>query len=89
MALGALRGTVFASVLKDGMKLALAGILLGAGLALLLGRGMSSLIYGVKPMDPLTLLGVAIVVTATSVVALIAPARRALRVNPVEALREE
>jgi ABC-type antimicrobial peptide transport system permease subunit len=89
MALGALRGSVFASVLKDGMKLAVAGILVGVGLALLLGRGMSSLIFGVKPMDPLTLVGVVAVVTATSIAASIAPARRALHVNPVEALREE
>jgi len=55
----------------------------------LLGRAMSSLLYGVKPMDPVTLLGVVAVVLATSVAALVAPARRALRVNPVEALREE
>jgi putative ABC transport system permease protein len=89
MALGAMRGTVFASVLKDGLKLALAGMALGTGLAVLLGRGMSSLLYGVKPLDPVTLLCVVAVVLGTSVAALIPPARRALRVNPVEALREE
>ena len=89
MALGALRGTVFASVLKDGLKLTLAGMVLGTGLAVLLGRAMSSLLYGVKPLDPVTLLGVVAIVLATSVAALVAPARRALRVNPVEALREE
>ena len=89
MALGALRENVFTSVLQDGLKLALAGIVLGTGLAVLLGRAMSSLLYGVKPMDPVTLLGVVAVVLATSVAALVAPARRALRVNPVEALREE
>ena len=89
MAMGALRGTVFTSVLKDGLKLTLAGIVLGTGLAVLLGRAMSSVLYGVKPLDPVTLLGVIAVVLATSVAALVAPARRALRVNPVEALREE
>jgi ABC-type antimicrobial peptide transport system permease subunit len=56
---------------------------------MLLGRGMSSLLYGVQPLDPVTLLGVVAVVLATSFAALISPARRALRVNPVEALREE
>jgi predicted permease len=89
MALGALRGTVFLSVLKDGLKLTLTGMVLGTGLAFLLGRGISSFLFGIKPMDPLTLLAVAAVILATSIAALIAPAMRALRVNPVDALREE
>jgi predicted permease len=89
MALGALRGTIFASVLKDGLKLALFGMAVGTALALLLGRAMSSLLYGVQPLDPVTLLAVAALLTATSVAALVAPARRALRVNPMDALREE
>ncbi len=89
MALGALRETVFLSVLKDGLKLTLLGIVLGTGIAVLLGRAMSAMLYGVKPTDPATLLGVVTVVTATSVAALITPARRALRVNPMEALRED
>jgi len=89
MALGALRGTVFASVLRDGMKLALAGIALGTGLAVLLGRATSGLLFGVKPLDPVTLLVVGAAVMATSAAALVAPATRALRVNPADALREE
>jgi len=89
MALGAMRGNVFMSVLAGGLRLTLAGMALGTGLAALLGRGMSSLLYGVRPLDPATLLAAAAAVVATSVAALIAPARRALRVNPVDALREE
>jgi predicted permease len=89
MALGALRETVFFSVLKDGLKLTLAGMAIGTGLAYLMGRGMSGYFFGVKPLDSVTLLTVAAVILATSVAALIAPARRALRVNPVDALREE
>jgi putative ABC transport system permease protein len=89
MAMGAQRGTVFISVLKDGLKLTLAGILLGMGLALLVGSEMSSLLYGVKPFDPITLLVVAAAVISASIAALIVPARRALRVNPADALREE
>jgi len=80
---------VFFSVLKDGLRLTLAGMALGTGLALLLGRGMSSFLFGVKPLDPVTLLTVATMMLATSVAALIAPARRALKINPMDALREE
>ena len=89
MALGAMRGTVFRSVVKDGMMLTLTGMLLGMGAALVCGRGMSSLLFGVKPLDPATLIAVALLVTATSIAALIIPARRALGVDPVVALREE
>jgi predicted permease len=89
MALGALRETVFARVLTDGLKLTVVGMVLGTCLAMLLGRGMSSLLYGVKPSDPITWLVVATLVISTSLAALIVPARRALRIDPVEALREE
>jgi putative ABC transport system permease protein len=89
MALGALRGAVFLSILGDGLKLALLGTVLGTGLALLLGRGIASLLFGVKPWDPVTLLVIFSLVMASSVAALTAPARRALLVDPVEALREE
>jgi len=89
MALGALREAVFARVLADGLKLTAAGMALGICLAMLLGRGMSSLLYGVKPTDPITWLVVTTLVISTSLAALIVPARRALRIDPVEALREE
>jgi predicted permease len=89
MAMGALRGTVFAAILKDGLKLTLIGIAFGAGLALLVCRGMSSLLVGVNPFDPATLASAVAVVLATSLIALIGPARRALSVDPVNALRDE
>lgn len=89
MTLGALRGAVFVSILRDGLKLALLGVVLGTALALLLGRGIASLLFGVKPWDPVTLLVTFSLVMASSVAALTAPARRALLVDPAEALREE
>lgn len=89
MALGALRETVFWSVLKDGLKLTLVGMIVGTAIALLLARGMSSLLFGVKPLDLITILGAIVVVTATSITALAVPAKRALRVDPMVALREE
>ena len=89
MALGALRETVFARVLADGLTLTVAGMVFGICLAMLLGRGMSSLLYGVQPSDPVVVSVVVALVLLTSFAALIVPARRALRINPVEALREE
>jgi predicted permease len=89
MSLGALRRTVFALVLKDGLKLVLAGIVVGIGLAILLGRAISGEFYGVKPADAITFAGVGVLVLATSILALIGPARRAISVDPVNALREQ
>jgi ABC-type antimicrobial peptide transport system permease subunit len=89
MAFGALRKTVFIRVLKDGLTLTVAGMVLGVCLAALLGRGMSSLLYGVKPSDPIVLSVAVVLILSTSFTALIIPARRALRIDPVEAIREE
>jgi predicted lysophospholipase L1 biosynthesis ABC-type transport system permease subunit len=89
MALGARRATVFASILKDGLVLALTGIVLGTGLAFMLGRGIGDMLYGVNPSDPVTFFGVGTVVLVTSVLAAMGPARRALSIEPLNALREE
>jgi hypothetical protein len=90
-ALGALRRTVFASALKDGLKLTLAGMVLETGLTVLLGHAMSSLLYGIKPFDPVTLLGGRRrgPCYIDCGISLVAPARQLLRINPVEALPEE
>jgi putative ABC transport system permease protein len=89
VALGARRSTVAAKVLGDGLKLVMAGMVVGVVCAVVAGRWASSLVFGVQPLDPVALLSVAAVMLGVSGAALIAPARRALRVDPAVALRDE
>jgi putative ABC transport system permease protein len=89
MALGAQRNDVLRQILRYGMRLILAGEIVGCGIALLVTQFVSGVLYGVSPRDPWTF---SIVVLALSAVALIAcyiPARRAMRVDPMVALRYE
>ena len=89
VALGAGRGAVFGLVLREG--LVLTAIALGAGLAgaLALSRVLQALLFEVKPTDPITLAAVCGMVVAVSIVAAILPARRAMKVDPMVALRYE
>jgi putative ABC transport system permease protein len=87
MAVGAQRRDILRLILGHGAKLALWGLCLGAVFALLLTRLMTSLLYNVSPTDPLTFGGVAIILLAVAVVACYIPARRAMRVDPMVALR--
>lgn len=89
MALGARLGDVLRSVVFEAMKPALLGVAVGTAGALLLGRVLSSLIYGVRPTDPITFLAVAALLAAVALVASIAPAYRATKVDPIVALRYE
>jgi putative ABC transport system permease protein len=88
-ALGAQGSDVMRLVIKQGLGLTVAGI--GAGLALTFGltRLMTTLLFGVSPTDPLTFGSVAMVLTTVALVACCVPARRAIRVDPVTALRAE
>jgi putative ABC transport system permease protein len=87
LALGAERGTVVALVVADGFRIASGGLLLGVLLALALTRLMTSLLYAVEPLDPLTFLAVPGVLGVVALVATWIPAWRASRVPPAEALR--
>jgi len=89
MALGAQKRNVLALVIGQGMKLALAGLVLGIAAALALTRVLQTLLYGVEPGDPLTFAGVSLLLAVIALFACWLPARRAARVEPMEALRYE
>jgi putative ABC transport system permease protein len=89
MALGASPQQVRRMVVTQGMQLALVGVVIGVGSALGLTRLMSSLLYGVKPWDPITILLVAVLLSGVTLLATYLPARRASRVDPMVALRYE
>ncbi|MFZ3247227.1 MAG: FtsX-like permease family protein, partial [Candidatus Acidiferrales bacterium] len=92
MALGAQKRDVFRLVIGQGLRLALVGVAIGAAAALILVRLLSSfsqLLYGVAGSDPLTLAAVAIVLLAVAFLACYIPARRAMKVDPMVALRYE
>jgi putative ABC transport system permease protein len=89
LALGARLGDVLRGVVVEGMKPALLGAAIGAAGALALGRFLSSLIYDVRPSDPITFLAVAILLAAVALLACVIPAYRATKVDPMVALRYE
>jgi putative ABC transport system permease protein len=89
MALGAQRGEVVQMVVRQGMGIALSGIVVGLAAALGLTRLMASLLYDVKPNDPSTFALVAITLAATAGLASWGPALRAALVDPLIALRHE
>jgi putative ABC transport system permease protein len=89
VALGALPRDVLELIGALGLKLSAIGVLIGAGLALALTRVIATFLYGVKPTDPLTYAIVAVVLIAIAVLACFIPARRAIKVDPMVALRHE
>jgi len=76
-------------VVTDGLKPILLGVGIGLAAALALGRVVASLIYGVRPTDPLTFATVAALLVAVGILATIVPAYRATRVEPIRTLRDE
>jgi putative ABC transport system permease protein len=89
LALGAQRANIMKMVLRQGLVLALWGA--GAGLvgAAIVSRLIAGLLYGISPGDPLTFIGVALLLLAIALLACYVPARRAMRVDPMVALRYE
>jgi putative ABC transport system permease protein len=89
MAFGADEQNIVRLVVGRGIKLGLAGVVAGIVAAFVSTRTVSSLLYGVSAIDPVTFLGIPLLLVAVTVVASYVPARRAMRVDPVEALRDE
>jgi predicted permease len=89
IALGAQRHQVLWLVMKEGAKFSLAGVTLGLTGAFLLSRLLSSELYGVSPLDPITYAAVAVLMAFVTMLACYIPTRRAMRVDPMVALRYE
>jgi predicted permease len=89
LALGARAAQVKNMVIRQGMVLALVGVVIGVAAAFGLARLISTLLYGVTPTDPLVFVGVPLVLTAVALIAVWLPAQRASRVDPLTALRYE
>jgi predicted permease len=89
MALGAQRADILRMVLRQGVALVGIGIVLGAGIALALGRFLANFLFGIHAYDPLTYITVSLLLATIAVVACLVPARRATQVDPLVALRYE
>jgi ABC-type antimicrobial peptide transport system permease subunit len=89
MALGARSGNIAWMILRETLYLVLAGLILGIPAALLGAHLISTQLFGLSPTDPLTLVGAAVVLSVVAMLAGYLPARRASRVNPLNALRYE
>jgi ABC-type antimicrobial peptide transport system permease subunit len=89
MALGARARDIRALTLRRGLSLVLVGLALGVAAALVLGRAMAGLLYGIATNDPATFLTVAALMTAAGLGASWIPARRAARLDPATTLRAE
>jgi putative ABC transport system permease protein len=89
MALGAQVRDVLRLIIMEGMKPAAVGLAIGIIGALVLGRVLASLVFGVSTRDPLTYLSVSLLLAAVALMATIVPAYRATRVDPMKTLRDE
>ncbi len=89
MALGASAKQILGSVIQEGLRVTTLGLVIGSALSLVSGRALRSLLFGVTSTDPLTYVGVVVVLACASLIACWIPGWRASRVNPMEALRQE
>jgi ABC-type antimicrobial peptide transport system permease subunit len=89
MALGARRLDVLRMILQDGARMTLIGVVIGVAAALGLTQLMASMLFGIKPTDPITFIAVAALLGGIALFSCYLPARRAMKVDPMVALRYE
>jgi putative ABC transport system permease protein len=89
LALGPQPGNVLRLVLKQGLGLAFVGVITGLAGAMLLAKVLDTLLFGISAHDPMTFLGVAVILLLAALIACYVPARRAANVDPMVALRYE
>jgi ABC-type antimicrobial peptide transport system permease subunit len=89
MALGATRGSIVGMVLREGLLLMIAGLLVGLAIGLAVAKISASLLYGISPIDPVSILVTVVLLGTASLLAGYIPARRAAKVDPMVALRYE
>ncbi len=89
MALGARRADVLQMTIKQGLKLVSAGMMLGLAAAFLMTRVLASLLFGISATDPVTFIGISLVLFAVAIVASYVPALRATKVDPIIAVRAQ
>jgi ABC-type antimicrobial peptide transport system permease subunit len=88
IALGATRARILRSILWNGTALAVIGIVAGIAASIATSKAIAGLVWGVSPLDPVTFAGVALVLLLVSILASVVPALRAVRLNPISALRD-
>lgn len=89
LALGAAERQIFALVVGDSLRLAAVGLAIGAAGGVMVGRALQNLLFGVRGADPLTFSATAVLLLMVAFAASYLPARRAMRTDPMEALRAE
>ena len=89
MSLGAQAGDIFKLVITQGLTLTLIGVVIGLAGAYAVTRAMAQLLYGITSTDPLTFVGISLLLGAVAMLACYVPTRKAIRVDPMVALRHE
>jgi putative ABC transport system permease protein len=89
MALGAQPGDILRSLLVEGARMAAFGVAIGIAASLVITRLMFSLLFGISATDPLTFVSLALLLAVAALVASYIPARQAMRIDPIVALRYE